>query len=159
MLYIAIVRYALSITLFILAGATAYEVLVALEVISLGSLPGEGPPGEQTIALIAVLAILVTAGLALVAALGARVPLLALLPPAAAAFLFARFYTFDPYYLPTLRRFSDDGMLPPVLVYGVLALAVGAALLTRANRRVGAALSVPVILACALFAEVLVGGH
>src|SRR6185312_9960922 len=141
MLYIAIVRYALSITLFILAGATAYEVLVALEVISLGSLPGEGPPGEQTIALIAVLAILVTAGLALVAALGAR------------------FYTFDPYYLPTLRRFSDDGMLPPVLVYGVLALAVGAALLTRANRRVGAALSVPVILACALFAQVLVGGH
>ena len=102
---------------------------------------------------------LLAAGLALFTVLGARVPVLALLPPAAAAFLVARYYTFDPYYLPTLRRFSDDGILPPALVYGLLALAIGAALLTRANRRVGAALSVPVILACALFSQVVVGGH
>jgi hypothetical protein len=152
-------RLVALVTLGFLAFATTYEALVASGVIELGSLPGEGPPGEQTIALIAVLTMLVAAGVALFAAFGARVPLLALLPPAAAAFLVARFYTFDPYYLPTLRRFSDDGMLPPVLVYGTLALAVGVALLTRANQRVGAALSVPVILACALFAQVVVGGH
>lgn len=152
-------RLVALVTLGVLVFATTYEALVAFGVIELGSLPGEGPSGEQAIALIAVLTMLVAAGLALFAAFGARVPFLALLPAAAAAFLVARFYTFDPYYLPTLRRFSDDGMLPPVLVYGTLGLAVGVALLTRANQRVGAALSVPVILACALFAQVVVGGH
>lgn len=153
------VRLVALVTLGVLFTATAYEALVAFGVIELGSQPGDGPPGEQTVALIAVCAMLVAAGLAVVAALGARVPFVALLPPAAAAFLVARFYTFDPYFLPTLRRFSDDGMLPPALVYGMVALAVGAALLTRVNRRVGAAVSVPVILACALFAQVVVGGH
>ena len=152
-------RLVALVTLGVLFTATAYEALVAFGVIELGSQPGDGPPGEQTVALIAVCAMLVAAGLAVVAALGARVPFVALLPPAAAAFLVARFYTFDPYFLPTLRRFSDDGMLPPALVYGMVALAVGAALLTRVNRRVGAAVSVPVILACALFAQVVVGGH
>jgi hypothetical protein len=152
-------RIVVVATLVVLVLTTAYEALVALGAIGLGSLPGEGPPGERTIALIAVLTMLVAAGLALLAALGVRVPLVYLLSPAAAAFLVARFYTFDPYYLPTLRRFSEDGMLSPILVYGMMALAVGAALLTRANRRAGAALSVPVILACALFAQVVVGGH
>jgi hypothetical protein len=152
-------RIVVVATLGVLVLATGYEALVAFGVIELGSLPGEGPPGELTIALIAVLTMLVAAGLALIAALGARVPFLYLLPPAAAAFLVARFSTFDPYYLPTLRRYSDDGMLPPELVYAVVALAVGAALLTLFHRRAGAALSVPVILACAFFAQVLVGGH
>ena len=152
-------RVAAGLTLGVLLGATLYETLVALQVIELGSQPGDGPPGEQTVALVAVLAMLVAAGLGVLAAVGARVPFVPLLAPAAAAFLVARFYTFDPYYLPDLRRFSEDGMLPPALVYGVVALAVGAALLTLANRRLGAALSVPVILACALFAQVVVGGH
>jgi hypothetical protein len=143
----------------VLGLATVYEALVAFGVIELGSLPGEGPPGERLVALVAVLAMLVAAGLALVAALEAPVRLLALLPPAAAAFLVARFYTFDPYYLPTLRRYSDDGMLPPQLVYAVVALAVGAALLTLVHRRAAAALSALAILACAFFAQVLVGGH
>ena len=152
-------RLVVSGALGVLAFATAYEALVAFGVIELGSLPGEGPPGEQTVALIAVLTMLVAAGLSLFAALGARLPLLPLLPPAAAAFLLARFHTFDPYYLPTLRRFSDDGMLAPELVYGVVALAVVAALLTLVQRPAGAALSAAVVLACALFAQVLVGGH
>ena len=152
-------RVAGGLTLGVLLGATLYETLVALQVIELGSQPGDGPPDEQTVALVAVLAMLVAAGLGVLAAVGAHVPFVPLLAPAAAAFLVARFYTFDPYYLPDLRRFSEDGMLPPALVYGVVALAVGAALLTLANRRLGAALSVPVILACALFAQVVVGGH
>ena len=152
-------RLVVFVTLTLLVFVTTYEALVALGVIELGSQPGDGPAGEQTVALIAILAMLVGAGLALIAAFGAPVPFIGLLAPAAAAFLIARFYTFDPYYLPDLRRFSEDGMLPPALVYGVLALAVGAALLTLANRRLGAALSVPVILACALFAQVVIGGH
>lgn len=153
------VRIVVLATIGVLFLTTTYEALVAFGVIELGSQPGDDAPGEQTIALIAVFAMLVAVGLAVVAAAGGGVPFAALLPPAAAAFLVARFHTFDPYYLPTLRRFSDDGMLPPALVYGILALALAAALVTRANRRVGEALSVPIILACALFAQVVVGGH
>ena len=152
-------RLAVGLTLGVLLAATLYEALIAFQVIELGSQPGDGAPGERTVALIAVLAMLVGSGLAVVAAAGARVPFVPVIAPAAAAFLVARFYAFDPYYLPDLRRFSEDGMLPPALVYGVFALAVGAALLTLANRRLGAALSVPVILACALLAQVVVGGH
>jgi hypothetical protein len=148
-----------GMTLGVLVAATMYEALVALKVIELGSEPGAGAPGEQAVALIAVLAMLVAAGLAAFAAFGARVPLLALLPPAAAAFLVSRFYTFDPYYLPTLRRYSEDGMLPPELVFGVVALALAAAALTPVHRRAAAALSAFAILACAFFAQVLVGGH
>jgi hypothetical protein len=153
------VRLVVLVTLGLLVCATTYEALVAFGVIELGSQPGDGPPGAQTLALIAVLTMLVAAGLALAAALGTRVPFVALLPPAAAAFLVARFYTFDPYFLPTLRRFSDNGMLPPVLVYCVVALAVGAASLTCVHRRAGAALSAVAILACAFFAQVVTGGH
>jgi hypothetical protein len=153
------IRIAVIAALVVLVFATTYEALVAFGVIELGALPGEGPPGEQFIALIAVLTMLVAAGLALFAALGARVPFLVLLPPTAAAFLVARFYTFDPYFLPALRRYSDQGMLPPELVYGIAALALGAAVLTLVHRRAGAALSVFAILACAFFAQVVPGGH
>ena len=152
-------RVVVFVTLGLLVLATGYEALVAFGVIELGSLPGEGPPGELRIALLAVLTMLVAAGLAFFAALGARIPLLALLPPVSAAFLVARFYTFDPYYLPTLRRYSEDGTLPPELVFVVVALALVAAVLTFVQRRAGAALSVLAILACAFFAQVLVGGH
>ena len=152
-------RIAVFTTLAVLVCATAYEALIVFGLIELGSSPGDGPPGEGMVALIAVLAMLVAAGLALVAALGARVPFLYLLPPAAAAFLVARFYTPDPYFAPMLRRYSEDGMLPPGLVLGVVGLALGAAALTFAQRRAGAALSVFAILACAFFALVLVGGH
>jgi hypothetical protein len=152
-------RLLVFVTLGALVFATMYEGLVAFGVIELGSEPGEGPPGDGAIALIAVLTMLVAAGLAVFAALGARAPLIALLPPGAAAFLVARFYTFDPYFLPTLRRYSDDGLLPPELVYGVVALAVGAAFLTHAHRRAGSALSVFAITACAFFAQVMSGGH
>jgi hypothetical protein len=152
-------RSALALVLGVLAVATAYEALVALGAISLGSQPDQGPPGDGAIRLAALCAMLGASGLAVVATAGVRVPLVELLAPAAAAFLVARFYTFDPYYLPTLRRMSDQGLLSPVLVWSVVALAVGAALLTRAQPRVGAALSVPVILACALLAQAAAGGH
>jgi len=152
-------RLAVLVTLGVLASATAYEALIALGVIELGSGPGKGAPGEQAVALVAVLTMLVAAGLALVAARGARVPFVALLPAAAAAFLVARFYSFDPYFAPALRRYSEDGMLPPELVFGVVALAVAAAALTLVHRRAAAALSAFAILACAFFAQVLVGGH
>jgi hypothetical protein len=142
----------------VLAAATAYEALVALGVIGLGSEPGEGPQGEGTILLIAVGAMLVEAGLAVLAAAGLRLPYVGLFAPAAAAVLVARFYTFDPYYLPTLRRMSDGGLLSPVLVYGLVAFALAAGFLAH-SRRGWVALSAPVILACAFFALIAAGGH
>ena len=39
-------------------------------------------------------------------------PVAALLAPAAAAFLVAYFFTFDPYYAPSERRYSDGGAVP-----------------------------------------------
>ena len=44
-------RLVVGLTLGVLLGATLYEALVASGVIELGSQPGDGPPGEQTIAL------------------------------------------------------------------------------------------------------------
>ena len=150
--------WALVPVLGVLVAASAYEALVALGVIDLGSEPGEGPQGEGTILLVAVCAMLVATGLAVLVAAGLRLPYVGLLAPAAAVFLVARFYTFDPYYLPTLRRMSDGGLLSPVLVYGLVAFALAAGLLAH-SRRAWAALSAPVILACALLSLTADAGH
>ena len=82
-----------------------------------------------------------------------------LLAPAAAAFLVARFYTFDPYYLPTLRRASDGGLVAPEVVYLLAGLALVAGLLVRLRPRVGLWLTSVVMIGCALFAWVAYGGH
>jgi hypothetical protein len=143
----------------ILAG-TLYEALVALGVIHLGGEPGEGPVGAGAVLAAALLAMLVGA-IAVVwpSAAVTRAQLVALLAPAAGAFLVARFNTYDDYYLPTLRRASDQGLLSPELVYGLAALAVGAGLLTRVRPRAGLLLSAPVMLACAFFTWIAHAGH
>jgi hypothetical protein len=60
-----------------------------------------------------------------------------LLAPAAAAFVLARFYTYDPYYAPTLRRMSDDGLVADAWVYVLVGLALLAAVLVRLRPRAG----------------------
>jgi hypothetical protein len=75
-----------------------------------------------------------------------------LLAPAAAAFLLAYFHTYDPYYLPTLIRYSERDFVPPALVYGLVGVAFAVGLVTLLRRRAGLVLSVPTILACALAA-------
>ncbi|MEO8289645.1 MAG: hypothetical protein ABI649_01455 [Gaiellaceae bacterium] len=133
-----------------------YEALVALRVIDLGSLPGEGPPGEGIVLSLALLAML--AGVVL-AGFGRPASFIELLAPAAAAFLVARFLTFDPYYAPALRRMSDGGLVSPLLVVALVILALTVAVLTRTWPRAGLLLTVPVILACALTALAVAVGH
>lgn len=171
-LYIAVMRYKSSIAagatlrlpVFAVAGAlllvTGYELAVALGVVDLGSLPGEGAPGEGVVAVVAVLALLAATFLAvtLVGAEWAPRPA-ALLAPLAAAFLVARFYTFDPYYLPTLRRMSEGGLIPAAVIFVLAGAGIVAGLVTLVRCRAGLALSAPVILASGLAAWLAPGGH
>jgi hypothetical protein len=146
-------RLAVVVVLGMLATATVYEALVALRVIDLGSLPGEGPPGAGIVGWLAAMGLVTAAFLCAVLARSVRAPALsALLAPAAGAFLLAYFHTFDPYYLPSLMRYSERDWVPPVLVYALTAIAVGVGLLTFLRRRAGLALSVPAILMCGLAA-------
>jgi hypothetical protein len=146
--------------LIVVVAAAAYEAAVALGVIALGSEPGDGPPGEEIVLTAALLAMLAVAFLAAWwSRRGHRVALAELLAPAGAAFLVARFYSFDPYYLPTLRRASDDGLVAPELVFLLTGLALVAGLLVRLRPRVGLWLTSPVMVGCALFAWVAFGGH
>jgi hypothetical protein len=59
-------------------------------------------------------------------ALGVRVHsrVAPLVPLAAVAFVVARFYSFDPYYAPELRRMSDGGLVAPGLIYVLIVATV-----------------------------------
>jgi hypothetical protein len=71
----------------------------------------------------------------------------------------ARFYTFDPYYAPALRRMSDDGLIPDAWVYTLVGLALTAAILTRTRPRLGMSATVLVLLLSALTALAEGLGH
>jgi hypothetical protein len=113
----------------VLVASTAYEALAAANVLEPGSQSGYGPVG-WTEAEVAALVALVSGAIALGARIRSR--LAPLLPLAGAAFVVARFYSFDPYYAPALRRMSDGGLVAPGLIYALIAVAiVVAALMTR----------------------------
>ena len=80
----------------------------------------------------------------------------ALFAPAAAAFVTARFYTYDPYYGSSMRRYSDDGAASAERIIGWLAvsLAVGASarLLPRAGS-IATAVILPWLLIVTLLAS------
>lgn len=138
----------------VLFAAAAYEVAVALEWISLGSTPGDDAPGQAVVTIAAFLALGVGMGLGIVGALGrGRVsgrPAF-LIPVAAAAYLLGHYYAFDSYYLPTLRRFSDDGSIAARWVYGSAGLALVVAGLIAVTPRIGLALVPFVLLLCGIF--------
>jgi hypothetical protein len=82
---------------------------------------------------------LLGAALAFVAGAMRRQPVaVAAYAPAAAAFLVTRFYSYDPYYAPSLRRHSEVGNVAPVWVWLSAAAAVAVGALTVAVRRAGA---------------------
>jgi hypothetical protein len=154
-------RISVLLVVAILLVTAAYEALVAFGVIQMGSLPGEGPPGSKLVGLAAAAgslgAALVSA--ALIRAGRAAPAFSALLAPAAGVYLLARFYTFDSYYLPSLIRYSKRDFVPPVVVFVLVGLSLAAGLVTLRRRRAGLALSVPLILACALTAFLAGAGH
>jgi hypothetical protein len=154
------VRIAILAVFLVLAAATVYEALVALRIIDLGSLPGEGPPGAEVVGVVAAVALVAAALLSALLFRMREAPVLsAFLAPDAGAFLLARFYAFDPYYLPTLIRYADRDFVPPGVVFALAGLALAAGALTLTRRRAGLVLSVQAILACALTAWFSGLGH
>jgi hypothetical protein len=140
----------------VLLAAAAYELALALGAGTIGPEPGDGVTGEKLVSTLGYVAI---AGGIYVAGRYAQHPRLAvaLLAPVAAAFVVARFLTFDPYYAPSLRRYSD-GSVSPAWVAVVAVLAAGAGALAWARPRPGA-LATIVALGLLLLTGVLMGGH
>jgi hypothetical protein len=142
--------------------ATVYETVVAAGALSIGSVPGEGTPGDELVFVCGFLALPVGAGAALAGALGRHVAsrlALTLLAPAGFAFVIARFFGFDPYYAPTLRRYSDNGTVPASWIVALGVSTLLAALLTRVVPRAGAVLTAGALLVCALTAVATGVGH
>jgi hypothetical protein len=131
-------RFLALAILIVLAVGTAYEAGVALGWIEMSSVPGEEPAGRDAILTAALITMMAGALLAVAWAIQAKPGgLAALLAPAAAAFVVARFYSFDSYYLPTLRRMSDGGSVSGSWIVLVVALALAAGALVVARPRVG----------------------
>ncbi len=146
-------------TVTVLAAATLFEALVALETVPVGDVPGEGARGGGVVFVAALVAMLAGAALALALALASPTTdapsfVWMLLAPSGAAYLLARWLTFDPYYLPTLRRYSDGGVGAP-WVAGLALSGVISALLIRRYPRSGAVATSCVLAVSALTAWVL----
>jgi hypothetical protein len=140
----------------VLVVAAAYELALALGAGSVGPEPGDGVPGATAVRLVAALAMLVGAGL-----VGAKLrsPAAALLAPAAALFVVPFYFTFDSYYAPTERRYSDDGMFPPAWIVAVAVAGLVAGVLTALFPRLGPWVTVPTLIVLAITAFIMVGGH
>jgi hypothetical protein len=110
------------------AAAAAYELALALEWIVLPSEPGADPRGAWVAFAASVLAI---GGTFFAAGTRLRDWWFAAIPLAAAVWMVAHYYAFDPYYSPSSRRYSDAGSVSPWWVYGVVLAGVGVAALSR----------------------------
>ncbi len=136
--------------------AAAYEFVLAFAG-GVGAQSGYGSPGEDYVAVVALVTILAGAVLAGIAAGGGAAFLVA---PAAAAFVTARFYTYDPYYAPSLRRYSDGGLVAPWWILALLGLALAAGIATRRRPRSGAGAASILVLLLLLATGLVTGaGH
>lgn len=88
-----------------------------------------------------------------------RTSIAPLVAPAAAAFVVARFYSFDDYYLPTLRRMSNHGSIPGQWIIVLVALALLAGASTKIRPRIGIAMT-SLVLFMSVLTSIAVGiGH
>jgi hypothetical protein len=143
----------------VLLAAAAYELALALGLVGsyAGLAPGQGVEGEDTVTAVAWLTMLVGAVVALVHAIRPRWPwAVAIFAPAAAAFMTAKFYTYDPYYLPTQRRYSDGGAVTAEWVLGMLAVSLVVGVSTHLRPRAGSkatAFMLPLLLVTSVLAS------
>jgi hypothetical protein len=128
----------------ILVAAAAYEFALALR-------HEISPDGEGFVLLIALVAMLV--GAVLVYRNGGAAALIA---PAAALFVTARFYTGDPYDRPFFQSYAEGAS--PVWIFLLLGLAFLAAATTLLWRRTAAVESVAVLVLL-LFTAMFMGTH
>jgi hypothetical protein len=132
----------------VLLAAAAYEAAVALEWISMGSLPGQDAPGQAVVTVAAFVALLTGIVATLVSRRILRRWPATLVPIAAAAYMVAQYYTFDSYYLPSLTRFSETGSISSFWVYGEAIAAVLVALAIRRRPSVAPVLTPILLLIC-----------
>ena len=154
--------FTLSVLVAVLASAAVYEAAVALRWLEMGLVPGEGPAGEGWVRLAAFAAALVASLLCVAFARRPEARPRAVAPlvaPAAVAFCVARFYTFDPYYLPTMRRMSEGGAVAGWWIVALVVAAALAAVLTRFEPKTGLLLTSPVLVLSALTAAFEGAGH
>ena len=120
--------------------AALHQALIAVSVLTIGHLPGEGATGSRVAYLVAIACFLIaTSTLTVRAARGTAGRLDASIVLAAAAFVAARFYTFDPYYAPALRRMSDGGVVSGSWIVALVSAAIVISILgLRAPRTAGA---------------------
>jgi hypothetical protein len=149
----------------ILALAACYEASVAVGALSLGASPGEGPRGETLVLDAAFLALAFSALVLLVCSLSpgatrviprGATPFVSL---AAASFVVARFYSYDPYYAPGLRRMSDGGVVPGSWIVVIVVLAIAAAWAAHRTPRLGMALISAVSFLTGMTALLAGAGH
>jgi hypothetical protein len=128
------IRWAGWLVVGILVAAAAYELALALGAGSVGPEPGDEVAGSTVVQPIALLAMVAAAGLAPLP--GLRPWPAALYAPVAAAYLVAFYFTYDPYFAPTLRRYSEGDVAGRwIVVVAVVAVANG--VLTRLQPRIG----------------------
>jgi hypothetical protein len=139
-----------------LLAAAAYELALALGAGSIGPEPGDDVGGATAVRLIAVLAMFAAAALApFVVSRPWPAPLFA---PAAAAYLVAFYFTYDPYFAPTLRRYSEGNVAGRwIVVVAVIALANG--VLTRLQPRIGRYTTSAVVALVLLTTVLAADGH
>ncbi len=135
---------------------------IATGILAMGNLPGEEPVGSSYIGFGFFGALI--CGIAgcwrfVFAEEDGRLLGAALLAPMAAAVALSGFYRFDSYYLPTLRRMSDGGMLTGTWIAVIVAIGVVTGILTLLHRRLGAILTPLVLLLCAFTTAVEGLGH
>jgi hypothetical protein len=139
------------LVLAVLAVCTLHQAAVAAGWIAPGPEGGDDPAGT-TAAIIAALVAMVAGAVALGATV--RSSLAPLVPLAAVAFVVARFYSFDSYYAPALRRMSDGGLVAPGLIYAlILAGLVVAALMAKRPRAAPAGAALLMVLAFVALVE------
>jgi uncharacterized membrane protein YbaN (DUF454 family) len=118
-----------------------------------------GDTDPRTFAFVANVVMLLGAGLAALSIPFDRpVRAIVFYAPSAAAFALARFYSYDSYYSPTLRRYADGGAVETAWVFLVVAAAVGAGVLTWRLPRTGAVVT-GVVLVVLAGTTALMGSH
>jgi hypothetical protein len=152
---------ALALAIVVAIGvAAAFEAAVALQWVSVGTLPGERARYEGFVMAMGAIATLTGVGLSLVLATRrARATPAVAFGAVAAALMVAHYYTFDTYYLPTLIRYSESGSFSATWVYSVAVAGLLASPLSVVRPPIGLMLTSVVMLLC-LFTVVLAGfGH
>ena len=136
----------------VLAAATVYQAAQALGVISLGKLPGEDAPAAGVFGAATSVAFLTAFVVVFCSFRDAeRIPSIVrqLVPLVAVAAAVAGYYSFDPYYAPTKRRYSDYASSgQTVWICFVIAVALTAAIAARYRPRAGMLLTLVALFLC-----------